>query len=377
MTVSVDAPEFDVIVVGAGLAGACTAAILGRQGHKVALVDPKAEYSPAFKAEKIEPDQADLFRAMGLLAGILPHAARIRRIHEAHRGRVLRIVEIEQYGIVYQDMVNAVRRQIPAQVSRRIARVERIQGGPVIQTVRLSTGESLTARLVVVSTGVGGKLHESLNLGRRLVRSHHSLCSGWDVARADGRPFGFDSLTYFADSLRDGIDYVTFFAMPGCMRVNLFSYREPRDPWVRALSADPRAVLDRAIPRLTGVSGEWRLTSKVENVPIDLYVTDSPSRDGVVLLGDAFQSVCPATGTGLSKVLTDVFRFSTAHVPGWLATPGMSSSKIAAFYRDPVKVACDVHSLQTAEHRRNFGTARSLRWWIHRRKTYLRMMLNR
>ncbi len=368
--------SFDVVIIGAGLAGASSAVVLGHRGHRVALVDPNLECAPVFKAEKIEPDQADLFRTLRLMDGILPHAVRVHAVQEAHRGRVMRTVPIEQYGVFYQDMVNAVRRQVPARVDQRVARAERIDCVPAVQTVHLSNGESLTTRLVVVSSGTGGKLHDSLNVTRRVVRDRHSLCSGWDVARVDDAPFPFESLTYFADSIRDRIDYITFFPIPGRMRVNLFSYHEPKDPWVRALSDDPRGHLERTMARLSPVGGDWRATSKVENVPIELYVADPPSRDGVVLIGDACQSVCPATGTGLSKVLTDVHQLCVTHLPGWLATEGMSASKIASFYQDSVKTACDRHSLETAEYQRNFGTARSFRWWVQRRKSFLRLALN-
>ena len=112
----------DVIILGAGLAGAAAAAVLGRDGYPVSLIDPKPQCSPAFKAEKIEPDQADAFRRLGLMQEILPKTAAITKISEAHNGRVLRVVPIEQYGIFYQDMVNTVPRQIPDTIELRVAR---------------------------------------------------------------------------------------------------------------------------------------------------------------------------------------------------------------------------------------------------------------
>ena len=60
-----------------------------------------------------------------------------------------------------------------------------------------------------------------------------------------------------------------------------------------------------------------------------------------MLVGDAFATSCPAAGTGARKVLVDVERLCNVHIPRWLATPGMGEAKIAAFYDDPVKQACD------------------------------------
>lgn len=369
------AAVLDVLVIGAGLAGSAAAVVLGRQGRRVALVDPRPEYPHAFKAEKIEPDQAALFRQVDLMDGVAPHAARIRQVTDGHRGRVLRTFETEQYGIFYQDMVNAVRRQMPASVDQHTARVTDVATDPEIQRVTLDTGATLAARLVVLAGGTVGGLHEKLGIMRREVRNPHSLCSGFDVARVDGTPFPFESLTYWPDSVDSRIDYVTFFPIPGRMRINMFTYRDARDPWVKELAAAPDAVLERDIPMMQRITGRWRATSKVETRPIDLYVAEPPGRDGIVLIGDACQSVCPATGTGVSKVMTDVTRLCLQYAPHWLTTQGMTAAKISEFYRDDAKSGCDADSLAAAEFRREFGTRRTLRWWLKRRRKYLRLAL--
>lgn len=46
----------DVVIVGAGLAGASAAAVLARKGVRVMLIDSRHTYPTCFKAEKIEPD---------------------------------------------------------------------------------------------------------------------------------------------------------------------------------------------------------------------------------------------------------------------------------------------------------------------------------
>ena len=87
--------------------------------------------------------------------------------------------------------------------------------------------------------------------------------------------------------------------------------------------------------------GDFTVTGFVQIRPVDLYVTKGYRQDGVVLVGDAFSTSCPAAGTGARKVLVDVERLCNVHVPRWLATPGMGEAKISAFYDDPVKRACD------------------------------------
>jgi 2-polyprenyl-6-methoxyphenol hydroxylase-like FAD-dependent oxidoreductase len=365
----------DVVVVGAGLAGVATAAVLGRRGRRVAIVDPRAECPPVFKAEKIEPDQADLLRRLSLLDGVLPHVQPIPSVTEAHWGLRLRTRSLEQYGTLYQNLVNAVRRQIPASVCTETAKAVAVDTTDDLQTVRLGTGRELTARLVVVATGTVGRLQQSLGFERHLVRANHSLCSGFDIERDDGKPFEFDSLTYWADRLAERVDYATFFPVPGAMRVNLFSYRDPRDEWVHELARDPAAVLQASMPRLMRATGRWRSTTKVETRAIDLYVVKAPARRGIVLLGDSFQSVCPATGTGVTRILTDVERFCEVYAPAWLETPGMGVDKIASFYADATKVACDRRSLRIAEFRRRVATDPSIKGWLRRQRTYVTVAL--
>jgi 2-polyprenyl-6-methoxyphenol hydroxylase-like FAD-dependent oxidoreductase len=275
----------------------------------------------------------------------------------------------------YQDMVRQLRKQIPGNVDFRVARVDRIETSPDVQSVILDDGSSMTARLVVMAAGTAPKVQTLMGLRRRQIRSRHSLCVGFDIARADGRAFPFEALTYWADSLESGIDFISLFPVPGAMRVNLFGYLGPRDPWLRVLTEAPNVAIERTVPKLTRVVGPWRAISKVEIRAIDLYVTDVPRVDGIVLVGDAWQSVCPATGTGLGKVLTDVDVLCGTYVRAWLDTPGMGAEKIASYYDDARKITCDDSSLRDAEYRRRFITERSLRWSIHRASSYARIAL--
>ena len=85
-----------------------------------------------------------------------------------------------------------------------------------------------------------------------------------------------------------------------------------------------------------------------------------------MLVGDAFSSSCPAAGTGARKVLVDVERLCNVHIPRWLATPGMGEAKIAAFYDDPVKQACDALSVNKAFRLRSYSIDPALPWAVLR-----------
>ncbi len=355
----------EIIIVGAGLAGSALAAVLGQQGRRVILVDPHSTCPPVFKAEKLDVDQVELLRKFGLLESLFSNSGRWNEVQMGYDGRIFRTVRVEQYGINYADMANALRAQGHPSVEYRRGRVEQIANTGHMQRVKLTGGEELTARLVVLASGISGGLEASLGLRRRMLQREQSLVLGFDVAPAPAQSFNFDSIAYYSISPSTRIGYLTLFKIRNTMRANLFVFRSVYDPWVREFILEPERMLRRYLPKLTGVTGEYRVISKVESGQADLYRVDGNPQPGVVLIGDAFQSVCPSTGLGLDKILTDVDVLSTC-VSRWLATPGMGANKLADFYNHPRKLATDSRALQRAHHHRSAAIDSSLRWRIHR-----------
>jgi 2-polyprenyl-6-methoxyphenol hydroxylase-like FAD-dependent oxidoreductase len=109
---------------------------------------------------------------------------------------------------------------------------------------------------------------------------------------------------------------------------------------------------------------------KLEARSTDLYAVRGQVRPGVVLLGDAFHAPCPASGTGMTRILNDVDRLATLHIPQWLATPGMGRGKIAAFYADAEKRRVDAASVKRSLRGRAVATSQSPYWRV-RRSLYL------
>jgi hypothetical protein len=93
------------------------------------------------------------------------------------------------------------------------------------------------------------------------------------------------------------------------------------------------------------------------------------------VIGDSFQTSCPAAGTGVSRLLIDVDPLCNVHLPRWLATPGMGAEKIAQFYDDPAKQAADTRASNLADYRRSLTIETGLAWQLHRRKIYARRRL--
>jgi 2-polyprenyl-6-methoxyphenol hydroxylase-like FAD-dependent oxidoreductase len=356
----------DIILIGAGLAGATAASVLARQGRRVVLIDRWSSYPSCFKAEKIEPDQADLFRKFGLLSVLSPAAGHIRGVVGVEDGRVLGTRRIEQYGILYHDMVNVIRRALPPGVEFVTGRVSAIDATADLQTVTLVGGGTYTARLVAVACGVGGDLLTRLGIRKRMVRRDQSIAFGFSIAAHRGGAFPFDALTFYPGGTDRCLAYLTLFRMRDVMRANLFAYWPPAGELPRRFISAPHDELLRNLPGLARVIGNFDVVSKPEFSRIDLYTTENPVVPGIVLLGDSFQSVCPTTGSGLSKVLTDVDVLCHDCLPAWLGSAGMAADKIAGFYANRRKIEADRKSLADASFNREIAVNDAWRWRAQR-----------
>jgi 2-polyprenyl-6-methoxyphenol hydroxylase-like FAD-dependent oxidoreductase len=243
--------------------------------------------------------------------------------------------------------------------------------GPDRQQITLASGETISARLIVLANGLNVGLRHQLGIERRIISACHSISIGFDVAPAGRNSFDFPALTYFSERPGDRIPYITLFPIGPRMRANLFVYRSFDDPWLGALRRAPAATLDAALPRLKRITGAFDVTGEIKIRPVDLYVNDARHQPGLVLVGDAFATSCPVAGTGCDKVFTDVERLCNVYIPHWLASDGMEADKMAAFYADPVKRACDEWSVAKAFDFRSVSTSKSFYWTAQRWARFL------
>lgn len=353
----------DVLIVGGGLAGATAAAMLGRRaGIDAVVVDPHETYPADFRCEKLDPTQVAILRRTGLADVVLPATAAAATLRVARLGHVLDDKPGAQNGIMYDALVNTIRAAVPPFVPFIHAKVTGIATSADRQTVTLSTGEEISARLVVVASGLHPGLLHVLGLERVELSHCHSITIGFDVKPVGRDAFPFEALTYYPEKASDRAAYLTLFPVKGGMRANYMVYRELNDPWLTALRKDPKAALLEAMPGLAAALGAFEVAGTLRIRPADLYVTENHIQDGVVLVGDAFATSCPAAGTGSGKVFTDVERLCNVHIPAWLATPGMASGKIVAFYADEVKRAYDGYAIALAWNLKRRSIDPAFRW---------------
>ncbi|MES2999257.1 MAG: NAD(P)/FAD-dependent oxidoreductase [Pseudomonadota bacterium] len=354
--------ETDILIAGGGLAGSTVAAMLARAGFDVVLVDLHAVHPFELRCEKLIGRQVDILRRTGLAEHVLPQATLDGECWVAHFGRVVEKLPPGQWGILYDTLVNTVRAAIPAGTRFVRDKVTRIANGPDRQIVGLSSGEEFSARLVVLANGLNSGLRQSLGMVHEIVSRNHSVTLAFDLKPVGRTSFDFGALTYFSERTEDRLAYITLFPIGDAMRANLMVYRDMDDPWLRQMRQEPDVAMGAVMPGLGRLTGPTEVVGPVRVRPADLYVTREHLQPGVVLVGDAFASTCPVTGTGADKVFTDVERLCNVHVPRWMATPGMGVEKIGAYYADPVKVACDRYSLDKAFSARSVALHEGLPW---------------
>jgi 2-polyprenyl-6-methoxyphenol hydroxylase-like FAD-dependent oxidoreductase len=355
----------DVAIVGAGIAGSLLALELGRQGLDVAIVDVNAVYPSDFRCEKLTPDQIAILKELDALDCL-------ERAELEHRPAPLPGAPAPRKGLIdrglrYDQMVNAIRGEWPANVRFVEGRVSDIFAQADGQRLTLESGAEVMSRLAVLASGPNEKLRAQLGVDRQMVREGQSVCVGFSLEPAEGSAFPFESLVHHGERPGDGVAFASLFPMGAATRVNLFVYHDPREGWTKAFREDPLAELLKALPGLKPMLAGARVASPVEIRATDLYQTEGHAMAGVVLIGEAFRSSCPATGMGVTRVLTDVRQLSRVHIPHWLASSMMGSATISKFYQDPVKRAVDAASARKARSGRLSATQKGMFWRLRRR----------
>ncbi|WP_189553271.1 NAD(P)/FAD-dependent oxidoreductase [Mesorhizobium sp. M8A.F.Ca.ET.021.01.1.1] len=364
-TVEAVPAEVDVAIVGAGMAGTTLAMVLGKSGRKVALIDPHRVHHDEFRAEKIGMDQMRLFARLDLEETVMRHVTSVTDVHVFRLGQLFAREQKWEYTFSYGSMINGLRDALPREVPITVGKVAEVSTGPDRQRLVLADGRVINSRLLVVATGYSEAVRRAIGVERVELSKAHSLSMGFDLAIPRDE-CAFPAVTCYGKRAADRVAYLTVFPLGDKMRANMFVYHTVADQWTRDFRSDPQKMLCELMPEISAQCGNFAVASPVEVRQVNLTTTQGHRRDGVVFIGDAFCTTCPTPGVGIGRVMVDVERLSSVHIPAWLETPGMAADKIATFYDDPVKVASDETGMRVSVYAKHITTEPGLEWRARR-----------
>jgi 2-polyprenyl-6-methoxyphenol hydroxylase-like FAD-dependent oxidoreductase len=137
----------DIAIVGGGLAGSTAAAMLGRAGIATVLIDPNPLYRPDYRVEKLSGhQQIERFRKTGLAEAVLRSATHDGENWIARFGVLLDKKPSQQFGIMYDALINIIRAEISPEVETIHARATAIKTSAERQKLTLSNGIELSGR---------------------------------------------------------------------------------------------------------------------------------------------------------------------------------------------------------------------------------------
>lgn len=328
----------DVAIIGGGFAGCLAAITLGRDGHKVVVIDLNSENPALFRAEKISGDQIGLLRELGILDDFKQASTLVVKFTNIRGRHIIDRPDVEEYCIMYPAMIELLRKKLPSNVRFMTGRVLDIHTSASVQDIVLANSKKIKARLAVLATGHSKTLQRKLGFENHKLHNIHTVCAGFTLKQPPASIMPCHGLVAYGENFGDGIDYISLFPLDSALRANLFMFSDIRDPRVNKLRTQGLPALFDILPGLRLWLQYCELAGDISVFPVELYKNDNAVRDGLVLISDAFMTSCPAVGTGLSCAITDVIRLRH-HIAQWLQTPGMEATKIAEFYCDPIKIA--------------------------------------
>lgn len=298
-----DPPRFDVVVCGAGPAGAVAATVLAREGARVALVD-KARF-PRDKAcgDLIGPRgvalarRLDLRVAPELVAGDMlvvgPTGSQVRL--PARPGRAF---PGEGWSVARRHLdADLVASALEVGAEAFVERVERVERDPSGLSVHLGDGRALHAGAVVGADGAVSTVAASSGLLRPAQASWGFALRSYVAAEVD-----LPVIEIFDRRPGEAFPgYAWLFPGPDG-RANVGVGLSTGSS--RRAAADVRHELDQAVWRFAG-SGLLEDTRLLER-PLGGWLRmglsgSSPASDRVLLVGDAAGLVNPLQGEGIAQ----------------------------------------------------------------------------
>tara|TARA_R110002049_G_scaffold283271_2_gene463317 strand:+ start:103 stop:1266 length:1164 start_codon:yes stop_codon:yes gene_type:complete len=296
--------EFDVLIVGGGLAGASLAVALRGTQRRIALVESRAPQRPDGWDQRIyaiSPTSRDFLEHIGIWDHL--DTNRLEPVREmavfgdadgclsfsAFDAGLSELACIVESAHLQVEMWETLRRQHNVSLFCP-ASARAITPGERFVTLELDDGRVLRTRLLVAADGANSAVRETLGIG-----AHNSPYDELGVVAnfSCERPHDGIARQWFRD---DGV--LAWLPLPG-NRVSMV-WSAPQAHGRSLLELDAEALASKV-----GSAGEHvlgRLTAETEAAafPLRLMRVDEVVRERVALIGDAAHTIHPLSGHGIN-----------------------------------------------------------------------------
>ena len=310
--------RYQVVIVGGGVVGATLAALSGRLGWSVALIEKRQPPSPdaaadvGLRVSAISPGARAILSEAGawrLLEKQAPAAARPGRYQRMHveasgggRGLAFDAAEMGRdvlgYIADHERLAASLWTSLDAggQVDlfpeNAVRTFEEIDGQVAVE---LESGTSLTTDLLVAADGGLSRVRRQLGIGQT-TRHYNQTGVVATVETAQPNPH-----LAWQRFLEDG----PLAFLPLADGRSSIVWSQPRQQADRCLALDDEAFLAALNDASGELFGGAVATSPRAGFPLSMRLSDADRRGRVVLLGDAAHVVHPLAGQGLNLGILD------------------------------------------------------------------------
>lgn len=310
--------DYDILIVGGGLAGMSLALGLAESSLRIALVDA-VEYETRLaagagdRALALAKGSMLLLERLGVWPAVSPYATPIRHVHVSDRGHpgkvrlhaarervdalgwVVTARDLEREALAAMERTK-VERIVPARVMGLKAGVE----GVCVTLSRDGQSESLTARLLVGADGGDSSVRRLLDIGQR--ENDYGQVAVTTVVQPEIDPQG----TAFERFTPEG-PLALLPVEEG--KVAVVWTRHPEQ--AERLMGLPEAQFIRELQTAFGHwLGELTLKAPRRKFPLKLIRAQRLASDRAVLIGNAAHQLHPVAGQGYNLGLRDAARLA-------------------------------------------------------------------
>lgn len=304
--------DYDLIIVGAGLAGASLALALQHQPLRIALIESRemqAHAQPGFddRAIALAYGSQRILQTMGLWHALSETATPIKQIHVSDRGHfgitrltasdhqvpaLGQVVTANHFGRVLNQALQATSNLdifSPESVTDFHTDTDKV-------LVTLKNAQPISARLLVAADGAQSVIRQ---LSQTPIRQTHYQQVAITTNVITERPHNHCAYERFTDS--------------GPMALLPMSEKRSSLVWTvrageeKALSnCDMAAFLERLQTRFGWRLGAFEYAGKRSSYPLSLLQARSPAVPRLALIGNAAHNLHPIAGQGFNLGLRDV-----------------------------------------------------------------------